>query len=78
LYFTKNQVIKVVGYFQKNDHLYFAENFEEAGFIFAPLKAKKILIPYDQSVKWSTLVTSGEEIHDSDFATENNAKSRTF
>jgi isochorismate synthase len=21
--------IKVVGYFQKNDHLYFAENFEE-------------------------------------------------
>jgi isochorismate synthase len=25
-YFTKPDKIKVVGYFQKNDHLYFAEN----------------------------------------------------
>jgi isochorismate synthase len=37
----KPDKIKVVGYFQKNDHLYFAENFEESGFIFAPLKAAK-------------------------------------
>jgi isochorismate synthase len=37
----KKPEIKVVGYFQKNDHLYFAENFEESGFIFAPLKVAK-------------------------------------
>jgi isochorismate synthase len=72
--------VKVVGYFQKNDHLYFAENFEEAGFIFAPFEgSQKILIPYEQSVKWSTLVASGEEIHDSDFAqTENNENQEHF
>jgi isochorismate synthase len=40
LYFTKKDKIKVVGYFQKNDHLYFAENFEEL-VLFAPLKAAK-------------------------------------
>jgi hypothetical protein len=39
--YKKPDKIKVVGYFQKNDHLYFAENFEEVGFIFAPLKAAK-------------------------------------
>jgi isochorismate synthase len=41
LYFTKPDKIKVVGYFQKNDHLYFAENFEESGFILLLLKAAK-------------------------------------
>ena len=58
---------KVVGYFQKNDHLYFAENFEEAGFIFAPFDgSQKILIPYNQSVKWSAFVTSDDEILESE------------
>jgi hypothetical protein len=42
------------------------------------LKAAKILIPYEQSVKWSTLV-AGEEDHDSDFAqTENNENQEHF
>jgi isochorismate synthase len=37
--------IKVVGYFQKNDHLYFAENFEEAGFFLPFEGSQMILIP---------------------------------
>jgi isochorismate synthase len=57
--YKKPDKIKVVGYFQKNDHLYFAENFEEVGFIFAPLKAAKDTNSFDQSVKWSALLTSG-------------------
>jgi isochorismate synthase len=32
--------IKVVGYFQKNDH-FFAENFEESGFVFCSFEAAK-------------------------------------
>jgi isochorismate synthase len=40
--------------------LYFAENFEEVGFIFAPLKAAKDTNSFDQSVKWSALLTSEE------------------
>jgi isochorismate synthase len=55
----------VVGYFQKNDHLYFAENFED-GLFFAPLRSQMILIPFEQSVKWSALITS-EETPDSAF-----------
>ena len=30
---------RIVGVFQKNDHLYFLENFEEKGFVFAPFDA---------------------------------------
>jgi isochorismate synthase len=48
--YKKPDKIKVVGYFQKNDHLYFAENFEEVGFIFAPFV--KDTNSFDQSVKW--------------------------
>lgn len=66
--YKKPNNIKVVGYFQKNDHLYFAENFEEAGFVFAPfVGSQMILIPFEQSVKWSALITSGEETPDSAF-----------
>jgi hypothetical protein len=41
--------------------LYFAENFEEVGFILLPLKAAKDTNSFDQSVKWSALLTSGKE-----------------
>jgi isochorismate synthase len=56
----------VVGYFQKNDH-FFAENFEESGFIFCSFEGSQmILIPLISQVKWSALITSGEETPDSD------------
>jgi isochorismate synthase len=75
LYFTKIDNIKVVGYFQKNDHLYFAENFEEAGFVLLFLW-QMILIPFEQSVKWSALITSGEETPDSAFTQLENKQSQ--
>ena len=35
---------RIIGLFQKNDHLYFLENYEEKGFVFAPFDAS--MIPY--------------------------------
>jgi len=41
---------RIIGLFQKNDHLYFAESFEEKGFVFAPFIADTIpLIPIEFS-----------------------------
>lgn len=37
--FCKPNSDKIVGLFQRNDHLYFLENFEEKGFVFAPFDA---------------------------------------
>ena len=66
--YRKPNNIKVVGFFQNNDHLYFAENFEETGFVFAPFAgSQRILIPKDQSVKWEELITSFEENQDTNF-----------
>ncbi|MGO4820708.1 MULTISPECIES: isochorismate synthase [unclassified Flavobacterium] len=46
---------KLIGYFQKNDHLYFAESLEESGFVFAPFENNQmILIPKEHSVKWES------------------------
>ena len=63
--YRKPNDIKLFGYFQNNDHLYFAENFEETGFVFAPFEGSQmILIPKNQAVKWETLVTSFKENQD--------------
>lgn len=73
--YKKPDTIKVVGYFQKNDHLYFAKNFEEAGFIFAPFEGnQRILIPYEQSIKWSAMIASNQEIPYSSFIKTENSK----
>jgi isochorismate synthase len=51
--YSKPNKDSLVGFFQKNDHLYFAENFTERGFVFAPFEGSQmILIPKEQSVKW--------------------------
>lgn len=42
--FSKPDSDKIVGLFQKNDHLYFLEDFEAKGFVFAPFDGD--LIPY--------------------------------
>lgn len=40
----------IVGIFQENDHVYFTENFEEKGFVFAPFQSgNNILIPLEVS-----------------------------
>lgn len=48
--FCKPDSDKVVGVFQKNDHIYFLENFEEKGFVFAPFDADEVpFIPLEYS-----------------------------
>jgi isochorismate synthase len=42
--FCKPNSDKTIGLFQKNDHLYFLENFEKKGFVFAPFEGD--LIPF--------------------------------
>jgi isochorismate synthase len=37
--FCKPESERIVGLFQKNDHLYFTEHFEEKGFVFAPYES---------------------------------------
>ncbi len=50
------------GYFQKNDHLYFADTLDEKGFVFAPFDGnQKILIPDNQSVIWEAETSLIEE-----------------
>ncbi|HNP33491.1 MAG TPA: chorismate-binding protein [Flavobacterium sp.] len=42
--FCKPDSDKIVGVFQKNDHIYFLDTFEEKGFVFAPFDADEV--PY--------------------------------
>lgn len=78
--YSKPNKNKLVGYFQKNDHLYFAEDFNETGFVFAPFDGSQIiLIPKRQSVRWESHFLSFEENHHSDFASaENNQDKEHF
>lgn len=75
--YSKPNKNKLVGYFQKNDHLYFAEDFNETGFIFAPFDGSQIiLIPKSQSVKWESHFLSFEENHHSNFASTENSQEK--
>lgn len=60
--YSKPYKTEVRGFFQKNDHLYFAETLNETGFVFAPFNGSQmILIPKTQSVIWEADITSLEE-----------------
>lgn len=60
--YSKPYKTEVRGFFQKNDHLYFAETLDETGFVFAPFDGNQmILIPKNQSVIWESDVTSIEK-----------------
>lgn len=60
--YSKPYKTEVRGFFQKNDHLYFAETLDETGFVFAPFDGNQmILIPKSQSVIWEADITSFEE-----------------
>jgi isochorismate synthase len=62
--YKKPYKTEVRGFFQKNDHLYFAEALDETGFVFAPFDGNQmILIPKNQSVIWESDVTSFGENH---------------
>lgn len=56
--FKKPHKLKLTGFFQKNDHLYFADRFDEKGFIFAPFDGSQmILFPKEESLKWETRIS---------------------
>ena len=75
--YSKPRKNKVVGFFQKNDHLYFAEDFKERGFVFAPFDGSQmILIPEKKSQKWVTELTFSEENQESEVKHLINQKSK--
>ena len=46
----------LIGIFQKDDHLYFSEDFTEKGFVFAPFSGVPICFPFDKSeVKFNNI-----------------------
>lgn len=61
--YCKPESDRIVGLFQKNDHLYFTEKFEEKGFVFAPYEADTF--PFIPLVYSDVLV---EKIHFRDIA----------
>ncbi|MBP9794303.1 MAG: isochorismate synthase [Flavobacterium sp.] len=46
----------LIGIFQKDDHLYFSEDFTEKGFVFAPFSGAAVCFPFEKSeVKFNTI-----------------------
>jgi isochorismate synthase len=75
--YSKPNKNKLVGFFQENDHLYFAEDFNEKGFVFAPFNGDQmILIPKKQSQKWIAQLISFEENHHSDLTYSENKEAK--
>lgn len=63
--YSKPNEKQLIGIFQKNDHLYFAEDFTKSGFIMAPFDGQRIiLIPENQSeILTVAVVTSNGSKH---------------
>ena len=77
--FCKPDSDKIVGLFQKNDHLYFLENFEEKGFVFAPFDAEEIpFIPLEHSDVYVDSVNSSNYFLKKKTSTINSAISNDF
>ena len=77
--FCKPDSDKIVGVFQKNDHLYFLENFEEKGFVFAPFDAEEIpFIPLEHSDVYVDSVNSSDYLLKKKDSTINSAISNDF
>lgn len=77
--FCKPDSDKIVGVFQKNDHLYFLENFEEKGFVFAPFDAEEIpFIPLEHSDVYVDSVNSSDYFFKKKTSTINSANSNDF
>lgn len=77
--FCKPDSDKVVGVFQRNDHLYFLETFEEKGFAFAPFDADEIpFIPLEHSDIYVETVHSKSYYFDSETAKPNTSIGKDF
>ncbi len=76
--YSKPYKTEVRGFFQKNDHLYFAETLDETGFVFAPFDGSQmILIPKNQSVIWESDIVSFDENHSHVYASEDNVEEKS-
>lgn len=77
--FCKPDSDRIVGVFQKNDHLYFLENFEEKGFVFAPFDAEEIpFIPLEHSDVYIENVNLSDYFFDKKTPNINSAISNDF
>ena len=77
--FCKPDSDKVVGLFQKNDHLYFLENFEEKGFVFAPFDFETIpFIPLEHSDVYVDKVRSADYFFETKPSNLNSAIGKDF
>jgi isochorismate synthase len=77
--FCKPDSDRIVGVFQKNDHLYFLENFEEKGFVFASFDAEEIpFIPLEHSDLFVDSVNSSDYFFEKNTSTINSAISNDF
>lgn len=75
--YSKPYKTEVRGFFQKNDHLYFAETLDETGFVFAPFNGNQmILIPKSQSVIWEEDITAFDENHTTTVANSENQQEK--
>ncbi|WP_396140749.1 isochorismate synthase [Flavobacterium sp.] len=77
--FCKPDSDRIVGVFQKNDHLYFLENFEEKGFVFAPFDTEEVpFIPLEHSDVYVDSVNSSDYFLKKKTSTINSAISNDF
>ena len=77
--FCKPLSDKVVGLFQRNDHLYFIENFEEKGFVFAPFDGEIIpYIPLEHSDVYVDKVLTADYFFDTKPSNLNSAVGKDF
>lgn len=77
--FCKPDSDRIVGVFQKNDHLYFLENFEEKGFVFAPFDAEEIpFIPLEHSDIYIDNVNSSDYFFENKSLNTNSPISNDF
>lgn len=66
---------RIVGLFQRNDHLYFLENFEEKGFVFAPFDAQ--MIPFIP-LEYSNVMVDKIPVADYFFKSEENNSNNSY
>ena len=77
--FCKPNSDKIVGLFQKNDHLYFIENFDEKGFVFAPFDLETIpFIPLEHSDVYVGKVSSVDYFIDTKPSNLNSSVGKDF
>jgi isochorismate synthase len=77
--FCKPDSDKIIGLFQKNDHLYFLETFEEKGFVFASFDADEVpYIPIEHSDVYVETVKSKGYFFDDKISGENKTIGKDF